>query len=873
MVEPFHIRFESLELVVGEKKILEGVSGSFAPGKLTAIMGSSGCGKSSMMSVLSGRANYGKTSGSVFVNGKEQKISKFQRVVGFVPQEDIMIRIATVEEILLHSAETRLPSEFTSVERECVVEEVIRILGLENIRHSIIGDEDERGISGGQRKRVNIAIELVSNPSVLFLDEPTSGLDSFSSIEVCDVLKKLAHQKGLTIVAVIHQPRYEIFEMFDDVAILGVGGRPVYLGPTEKVADWFECIGYSCPPRINPADYFIDVISGNYDNKLKPSTNNKSDGSILPMSLKLPNKKNNPTTCQYLQSIWELNGNEYHRQVSKNSNPILDLGDFLPSTSQKEDKNGDEASLEEDEGEEEQFNKKTDDNNDPNTIKSTSRDDKIIGTYQDFFNMFFMCLLLPHFLSLFFAKWWKVKTLRAKFGAIFGATIWLVVLIITLAILAEKNDVNISFMSIPITIILYQSLAFMVIIFAIDCFLYYRYIYLRKLKRPQFMLCFLLGIVAGPFALLVGINEGRKTSSALFAGFAVTIQYAGVALLCAGFGKVIWYLLAGIAVELLVLSKLVIFVYRFITLPEDERQTKQFWIQVLLFAKREIVLQSRRIKEIVFHLSQLCIGGLFLGFIFFNRQYKGPLFKSWYQFSQSDGQLCPQEVSEFVFLTPICEFLQMPQDDPLTAMASLSLLTVSLCSVSYSINTFGREKTVFQRESQVGISSGAYYLGKSLANLPIAAVAPIIYLLSFGGLAILKSSFYLHYLQLLVCYINFAGVGYLISLTVPVGIAQLAGVFFVLTSMMFSGANPTLNQLQNNELLGKALYYPTFLSYNRWGIELFYLVEIQEYTSTYTTMKVLYDYDISDFFVCWSVIAFMAFVYRVFAYVILVLRE
>jgi len=115
-------------------------------------------------------------------------------------------------------------------------------------------------------------MELVANPGMLFLDEPTSGLDSASSIEVCQVLKKLAHEAGLTIVAVIHQPRYEIFEMFDDVTLLGSGGRPIFIGSTDKVVSYFEGLGHVCPPLVNPADFILDVISGMYDDSKSDST-------------------------------------------------------------------------------------------------------------------------------------------------------------------------------------------------------------------------------------------------------------------------------------------------------------------------------------------------------------------------------------------------------------------------------------------------------------------------------------------------------------------------------------------------------------------------------------------------------------------------
>jgi len=197
------------------KSLLEGVTGRISPGKLTAVMGPSGAGKSTFLSCLSGRINKGHLEGSIYLNNKKDDIGKYKRIVGFVPQDDIMFHELTVKETLRFSAETRLPSHVTPVQKAIIVEEVMDILGLSDIRFLNVEQ-----ISGGQRKRVNIGMELVADPVIIFLDEPTSGLDSSSSKEVCSVLRRLS-ALGLTLVAVIHQPRYEIFDMFDDVLLLG----------------------------------------------------------------------------------------------------------------------------------------------------------------------------------------------------------------------------------------------------------------------------------------------------------------------------------------------------------------------------------------------------------------------------------------------------------------------------------------------------------------------------------------------------------------------------------------------------------------------------------------------------------------------------
>lgn len=259
------IAFENLGVELRDgKKVLQNVSGEFKHGRLTAVMGLSGSGKTTFLTTLSGRQWTGKVSGNVFFNGKKVNISNFYKLVGFVPQEDIMLRTLTVYETLYFAARTKLNWRKSNHEIEMLVNQVIEELGLEDCRDSIIGDEEKRGISGGQRKRVNIGIELVSDPSVLFLDEPTSGLDASAANEVCIMLQRIA-KTGIPVITVIHQPRYEIFSMFDDLLLLGKGGKIVYLGPCSEAVNYFEKLGFKCPPKVNPADFLMDVTNGDIE--------------------------------------------------------------------------------------------------------------------------------------------------------------------------------------------------------------------------------------------------------------------------------------------------------------------------------------------------------------------------------------------------------------------------------------------------------------------------------------------------------------------------------------------------------------------------------------------------------------------------------
>ena len=147
-------------------------------------MGGSGAGKTTLLNTLSGKAYYGTCSGSIKINGQEDEIGRFRSITGFVPQEDIMHRSLTVREVLVYQGILRLSGVESLKTINTKADDVIALLGLSHVSDSLIGDEETRGISGGQRKRVNIGMELVADPTLLFLDEPTSGLDSVSSMEV-----------------------------------------------------------------------------------------------------------------------------------------------------------------------------------------------------------------------------------------------------------------------------------------------------------------------------------------------------------------------------------------------------------------------------------------------------------------------------------------------------------------------------------------------------------------------------------------------------------------------------------------------------------------------------------------------------------------
>jgi ABC-type multidrug transport system ATPase subunit len=172
-----------------------------------------------------------------------------------------MVRTLTVRQVLTFSAQMRLPRSMSDESKILVVESVLHALGLESVQNQTIGDENVHGLSGGQRKRVNIAIELVSAPLALFLDEPISGLDSSSAFEVITNLLSFM-PLNMNIVAVMHQPRNDIFNLFDQILLLSKGGRLVFSGKRLLMMPYFEMLGFSFDPMLNPADQVLDIISG-----------------------------------------------------------------------------------------------------------------------------------------------------------------------------------------------------------------------------------------------------------------------------------------------------------------------------------------------------------------------------------------------------------------------------------------------------------------------------------------------------------------------------------------------------------------------------------------------------------------------------------
>lgn len=256
----------------GELELLKGISGVFRPGVLTALMGASGAGKTTLMDVLADRKTGGRITGDVTVNGHAKDAATFARISGYCEQFDVHSAGATVEEAVRFSAALRLPAEIDEATREGIVQHTMQIVELENVAGAMVGMPG-MGLSGEQFKRLTIAVELVANPRIIFMDEPTSGLDARAAQIVMRVVRNIVDD-GRTIVCTIHQPSAEIFFAFDELLLLKRGGSTIYYGPIgeegAELVSYFSSVRGVPPikPQYNPATYMLEVSNASEEERL-----------------------------------------------------------------------------------------------------------------------------------------------------------------------------------------------------------------------------------------------------------------------------------------------------------------------------------------------------------------------------------------------------------------------------------------------------------------------------------------------------------------------------------------------------------------------------------------------------------------------------
>nr|QFR37221.1 ABC transporter [Cyberlindnera americana] len=252
-----------------DKAILNKVSASFSPG-VNAIMGPSGSGKTTLLNFLTGRTRTSlmSISGGLYLNDERVPLTCLSKITSYVVQDDnVLIPTLTVLETLQFQARLRLPIEKHS-EIPRIIHELMRKMGLLDVANVPIGDAITKGISGGEKRRVSIAVQLLNNSKVLLLDEPTSGLDSFTSNQIISLLDDLAKQENKTIILTIHQPKVELFNKFDNVLLLG-DGNVIYDGKPLDLIEYFKKLGFQAGNNVNFADFVLDTIAETTDDTME----------------------------------------------------------------------------------------------------------------------------------------------------------------------------------------------------------------------------------------------------------------------------------------------------------------------------------------------------------------------------------------------------------------------------------------------------------------------------------------------------------------------------------------------------------------------------------------------------------------------------
>ncbi|KAM5472140.1 hypothetical protein MferCBS49748_001588 [Microsporum ferrugineum] len=247
------------------KAILSNASGYVSKGELMVLMGPSGSGKTTLLNVLAGRANSLRdgVNGEVLVNGRSASRETFRHLSSYVEQEDVLIGSLTVEETLYFAAQLSLPRSIPKKDRIQRIKYLLNSFGIQNQAKALIGTPIRRGISGGQKRRVSVAAQLITCPKIIFLDEPTSGLDSTASYEVMSFVKALARKNNLIVIASIHQPSTSMFQSFDKLLILSAG-KTCYFGPGRGMKAYLDKTGHPMPLQINPAEFVLDLVSTDF---------------------------------------------------------------------------------------------------------------------------------------------------------------------------------------------------------------------------------------------------------------------------------------------------------------------------------------------------------------------------------------------------------------------------------------------------------------------------------------------------------------------------------------------------------------------------------------------------------------------------------
>lgn len=265
----YHVRGGIFSSPNKSKQILKGISGDFRAGELSIVMGPSGCGKSSLLNVLSGLQT-SQVSGTINLNENKISSSVIRKIASYIMQETALHEYLTVKETVMFAASFKSHDQGRRHEK---IERILKSLGMKDKLDTFV-----KNLSGGQQKRLTIAMELVDNPSILFLDEPTTGLDSSSSTQCIRLLKELA-KEGKTVICTIHAPSALMFDLFDRIYALA-DGQCIYQGSSRNLVPFLKEIGLICPPTFNPSDFLLEIATNDYGDMNDILTAKSGNGSI-----------------------------------------------------------------------------------------------------------------------------------------------------------------------------------------------------------------------------------------------------------------------------------------------------------------------------------------------------------------------------------------------------------------------------------------------------------------------------------------------------------------------------------------------------------------------------------------------------------------
>ncbi|CAG9829456.1 unnamed protein product [Diabrotica balteata] len=314
-----------------KRKLLDDITGNFPGGQLTAIMGPSGAGKTVLMNILTGYATTGIL-GEVLVNDEQRNNVSFRKQSCYIMQNDDLQPLLTVLESMRVAADLMLSTSKTDKDNK--IKSILESVRLWNMKHTRTD-----ALSGGQKKRLSVALELLRDPQVMFFDEPTSGLDSLNSIRLVKLLKEMS-KSGKTIICTIHQPSATIFNMFDHLYVVS-SGKCIYQGSPDNLLPYFEDFNLICPTQHNPADFLLEVASGDYGdftNALSTKSNNGINESYVKLSastMKLNSVKEPNIGDNFLPAIKRTIVNEFEYtwdECGLNSYPTSTINQFLVLT-------------------------------------------------------------------------------------------------------------------------------------------------------------------------------------------------------------------------------------------------------------------------------------------------------------------------------------------------------------------------------------------------------------------------------------------------------------------------------------------------------------------------------------------------------------